>query len=133
MSPSRPYLLRAIFDWLIENDQTPYLLVDAEAPDVMVPLEHVQAGKIILNISLTATRGLELTNDAVSFNARFSGVSMDVYVPVYAALALYSKENGRGMMFPEEGVEDAQISEPTSETHTEKKEKPKTPHLTIVK
>ena len=133
MSPSRPYLLRAIFDWLIENDQTPYLLVDAEAQDVMVPLEHVQAGKIILNISLTATRGLELSNDAVSFNARFSGVSMDVYVPISAALALYSKENGRGMMFPEEGIEETQISDPKLETQTVKKEKPKKPHLTIVK
>lgn len=133
MSPSRPYLLRAIFDWLIENDQTPYMLVDAEAADVMVPLEHVQDGKIILNISLTATRGLELTNDAVSFNARFSGVSMDVYVPIYAALALYSKENGRGMMFPEEGEEYSQISNLQTEKEIVKKEKPQKPHLTIVK
>ena len=133
MSPSRPYLLRAIFDWLIENDQTPYLLVDAEAADVMVPVEHVQDGKIILNISLTATRGLELSNDAVSFNARFSGLSMDVYVPIYAALALYSKENGRGMMFPEEGDEYAQVTQNDAEDKTADKETPKKPHLTIVK
>jgi stringent starvation protein B len=133
MSPSRPYLLRAIFDWLIENDQTPYLLVDAEAADVMVPVEHVQDGKIILNISLTATRGLELSNDAVSFNARFSGLSMDVYVPIYAALALYSKENGRGMMFPEEGDEYAQVTQNDAEDNTADKEIPKKPHLTIVK
>ncbi len=78
MTPSRPYLLRGIFDWLIENDQTPYLLVDAEAENVMVPLEHVQDGKIILNVSLTATRELELGNEAVSFNARFSGKAMNV-------------------------------------------------------
>ena len=133
MTPSRPYLLRAIFDWLIENDQTPYLLVDAEATDVMVPLEHVQDGKIILNISLTATRGLELSNEAVSFNARFSGVSMDVYVPTSAALALYSKENGRGMMFPEEGDEDSQVPHSNAGEITNEKEKPKKPHLSIVK
>ena len=106
MTPSRPYLLRGIYDWLIDNEQTPYLLVDAEAKDVVVPGEHVQDGKIILNISLSATRDLELTNEGVSFNARFGGKAMKVNVPITAALALYSKENGRGMMFPEEGTDD---------------------------
>jgi len=133
MTPSRPYLLRGIFDWLIENDQTPYLLVDAEAEGVLVPLEHVRDGKIILNISLTATRGLELGNDAISFNARFSGQSMDVYVPVYAALALYSKENGRGMMFPEENDEESQSLASGTDNDSEKKDKIKKPHLTLVK
>lgn len=133
MSPSRPYLLRAIFDWLIENEQTPYLLVDAEAQDVMVPLEHVQEGKIILNISLTATRGLELSNESVSFNARFSGVSMDVYVPIDAALALYSKENGRGMMFPEETEDDSQAITSKADNTINKKTPDKKPHLSIVK
>ncbi len=110
MTQSRPYLLRGIYDWLIDNEQTPYLLVDAEAEGVNVPLEHVQDGKIILNISLTATRDLELSNDGVSFNARFGGKPMIVNVPIMAALALYSKENGRGMMFPEETTDDDPLS-----------------------
>lgn len=130
MTPSRPYLLRGIYDWLIDNEQTPYLLVDAEAEGVTVPLEHVQDGKIILNISLTATRDLELTNDGVSFNARFGGKPMIVNVPIMATLALYSKENGRGMMFPEEtGDNDPLSPDPTRG----KDEPPQKPHLTLVK
>ncbi len=132
MTPSRPYLLRAIYDWLIDNDQTPYLLVDANTEGVIVPLEHVQDGKIILNISLTATQDLELTNDAVSFNARFGGKPMHVNVPVMAALALYSKENGRGMMFPEEGIDDGPDT-PTPTDGKPQKDDSSKPHLTLVK
>ncbi len=133
MTPSRPYLLRGIFDWLIDNEQTPYLLVDAEAENVVVPVEHVQDGKIILNISLSATRDLELTNDAVSFNARFSGKAMNVYVPISAALALYSKENGRGMMFPDEEGSESQPPESGHTNDSSKKKSSKKPHLSIVK
>ncbi len=134
MTPSRPYLLRAIYDWLIDNEQTPYLLVDAEAEDVIVPIEHVQDGKIILNISLTATRDLELTNDGVSFNARFGGKPMIVNVPIMATLALYSKENGRGMMFPEEGDDNEPLSPTPDPGKGSKKEAPaQKPHLTLVK
>ncbi len=129
MTPSRPYLLRGIYDWLIDNEQTPYLLVDAQAEGVTVPLEHVQDGKIILNISLTATRDLELSNDGVSFNARFGGKPMIVNVPIMAALALYSKENGRGMMFPEENPDDPISPEPPPG----KQDTPAKPHLTLVK
>ncbi|MCW8930018.1 MAG: ClpXP protease specificity-enhancing factor [Gammaproteobacteria bacterium] len=132
MTLSRPYLLRGIYDWLTDNDQTPYLLVDAEAEGVIVPIEHVQDGKIILNISLTATRDLELTNDGVSFNARFGGKPMKVNVPIMATLALYSKENGRGMMFPEEG-DDNDPSTPDPEPIKGKEEAPQKPHLTLVK
>ena len=130
MTQSRPYLLRGIYDWLIENEQTPYLLVDAEAQGVIVPREHVQDGKIILNISLTATRDLELANDSVSFNARFGGKPMKVNVPIMATLALYSKENGRGMMFPEEGSDNDPLS---PEPGPGKEESPQKPHLTLVK
>ena len=130
MTQSRPYLLRGIYDWLIDNEQTPYLLVDAQAEGVIVPLEHVQDGKIILNISLTATRDLELSNDGVTFNARFGGKPMIVNVPIMAALALYSKENGRGMMFPDEAADDEPLSpDPTPGND----ESPQKPHLTLVK
>jgi len=130
MTQSRPYLLRGIYDWLIDNEQTPYLLVDAEAEGVNVPLEHVQDGKIILNISLTATRDLELSNDGVSFNARFGGKPMIVNVPIMAALALYSKENGRGMMFPEETTDDDPLSPDPTQDKGDPSQKP---HLTLVK
>ncbi len=134
MTPSRPYLLRGIYDWLIDNEQTPYLLVNAEAQDVIVPIEHIQDGKIILNISLTATRDLELTNDGVSFNARFGGKAMKVNVPIAAALALYSKENGRGMMFPDETPDDDPLSpDPEPGKDSEKSDAPQKPHLTLVK
>ena len=135
MTPSRPYLLRGIYDWLIDNEQTPYLLVNAEAEGVIVPREHVQDGKIILNISLTATRDLELTNEGIHFSARFSGKAMTVNVPIMAALAVYSKENGRGMMFPEEPVEQDTDSEEEASTESSdsKSKKDQKPHLTIVK
>lgn len=102
MTSSRPYLLRAIYEWIVDNSLTPYILVDATADTVQVPVEHVNNGKIILNISPTAVMGLELSDDAVSFNARFSGKPMYVYAPVKAVLAVYAKENGRGMVFTEE-------------------------------
>lgn len=135
MTPSRPYLLRAIYDWLIDNEQTPYLLVDANAEGVIVPKEHVQDGKIILNISLTATRDLELTNSGVSFNARFGGKPMRVNVPIMASLALYSKENGRGMMFPEEATDDdgPQSPDHDPDKKSDKGKSAQKPHLTLVK
>ncbi|MBF0264589.1 MAG: ClpXP protease specificity-enhancing factor [Gammaproteobacteria bacterium] len=103
MTLSRPYLLRAIYDWLIDNSLTPYLLVDAKNQEAVLPLEHVQDGKIILNISPIAIEALRLDNDSVSFSARFSGKAMDLYIPIQAVMALYSMENGKGMMFPDEG------------------------------
>ena len=128
MTQSRPYLLRGIYEWLVDNDQTPYLLVDAEAENVRVPVEHVQDGKIILNISPSATRELVLGNDGVSFSARFGGKPMLVNVPMTAALALYSKENGRGMMFPDEqSMDDPEPPEPDNN------EPPQKPFLTLVK
>ncbi|MGD8938246.1 MAG: ClpXP protease specificity-enhancing factor [Gammaproteobacteria bacterium] len=102
MTSSRPYLLRAIYEWIVDNNMTPYLLVDATAEAVQVPNEHVNNGKIILNISPAAVMGLDLGAEVVSFNARFSGKPMFVNVPMKAVLAIYSKENGRGMVFTED-------------------------------
>jgi stringent starvation protein B len=102
---SRPYLIRAIYDWISESGLTPYLLVNAEASDVTVPSQYIQDGKIILNISSNAVRSLELTNDWVMFSARFSGVSMEVSVPPSTVLAIYAKENGRGMVFSDDDEE----------------------------
>lgn len=102
MTPNRPYLIRAIHEWLLDNQCTPYLLVDAEAHGVEVPGQYVKDGKIVLNISPSAVEGLRISNDEVTFLARFSGVSQLVSIPVSTVLAVYARENGRGMMFSEE-------------------------------
>lgn len=102
MISRRPYLIRAMHEWMVDNSETPHLLVDAEHEDVDVPLEYVQNGKIILNISPHAVQGLNLGNDYVFFNARFSGNPRDVAVPTRAILAIYSRESGQGMLFNEE-------------------------------
>jgi stringent starvation protein B len=102
MNSNRPYLIRAMYEWLVDNQCTPHLLVDAEAPGVVVPQEHVKDGKIVLNVGPQAVEGLRIGNEEVSFMARFGGVSQAVSVPVPAVLAIYARENGRGMMFGED-------------------------------
>jgi stringent starvation protein B len=103
MFPTRPYLLRAIYEWTSDNKLTPYLLVNAEEPGVTVPRQHVQDGQIVLNIAPHAVHQLLMDNDAVSFSARFGGVSQQLYIPMYAVLGLYARENGQGLFFdPEE-------------------------------
>ncbi|MEJ2631596.1 MAG: ClpXP protease specificity-enhancing factor [Acidihalobacter sp.] len=102
MTSSRPYLIRAIYEWVVDNAQTPYLLVDAADENVQVPREYVQDGRIVLNVSPGAVEGLDLGNDYVSFNARFGGSPREVMVPVHRVMAVYSRENGQGMMFAEE-------------------------------
>jgi stringent starvation protein B len=102
MTPNRPYLIRALYQWLLDNGVTPYVLVDATARDVVVPERYVENGRIVLNISPGAVRELQIDNDMLSFNARFGGTPMDVFVPPSAVLGIYARENGRGMLFPEE-------------------------------
>ncbi|SFN52182.1 ClpXP protease specificity-enhancing factor [Xenorhabdus japonica] len=102
MSPRRPYLLRAHYEWLLDNDMTPHIVVDVNVYGVSVPMEYVQNGQIILNISPRAVGNLELTNDEVRFNARFGGIARQVNVPMAAVIAVYARENGAGMMFEPE-------------------------------
>ncbi|KLU15900.1 MULTISPECIES: ClpXP protease specificity-enhancing factor [Xenorhabdus] len=102
MSPRRPYLLRAHYEWLLDNDMTPHIVVDANFYGVNVPMEYAQNGQIILNISPRAVGNLQLTNDEVRFNARFGGVGRQVTVPMAAVIAVYARENGAGMMFEPE-------------------------------
>ena len=101
MTSNRPYLLRAIHEWIVDNDLTPQIMVDAERDDVQVPAAYVRDGRIVLNISGSAVRGLRLGNDRVEFSARFGGTPFDVVVPVRAVLAIMARENGTGMSFPE--------------------------------
>ena len=102
MTSNRPYLIRAINEWLIDNQLTPHLLVNAGAEGVEVPQNFIQDGKIVLNIGPHAVEGLRITNEEVTFLARFSGVSQLISFPVSAVLAVYARENGRGMMFNED-------------------------------
>lgn len=101
MKPRRPYLLRALHEWITDSGETPHIVVDAGADGVVVPRQYVKDGKIVLNVSLTATQGLKLGNEQVSFDARFGGVSFSVSVPVRAVLGIYARETGQGMIFPE--------------------------------
>lgn len=102
MTSSRPYLIRAVYEWLVDNAMTPYLLVNSTLEGVVVPVQFVENGKIILNIAPQAVQMLQLGNDLIEFNARFSGKPMEVRVPVSAVQAIYSRENGRGMVFNDE-------------------------------
>lgn len=102
MTSSRPYLIRAMYQWITDNGMTPHLLVDVSIDGVQVPTEHVQNGKIILNVAPMAIGSLILGDDEITFSARFSGKSMSIYIPIEAVLAVYAKENGQGMMFTED-------------------------------
>ncbi len=126
MTSSRPYLLRALYEWITDNDLTPYVLIDAEQDGVNVPQDFVEKGKIVLNISLNAVQNLSLGNSLVELNARFHGESMAVIVPVTAILAIYAQENGKGMVFTEEGDDQPPPNLPTDDTS-------KKPKLRVVK
>jgi stringent starvation protein B len=127
----RPYLIRAMHEWMADNSHTPHIVVDTSVDGVSVPVEHVKDGKIILNISDTAAHNLKLTNDAVSFRARFSGVPFEVWAPMQSILGIYARETGQGMIFSHD-AETAENVEPPELTN-EIEETRSRPHLTIVK
>jgi len=99
MLSKRPYLIRALYDWIVDSGLTPHLLVNAEAAAVVVPSQYVHEGRIVLNINPAAVQSLALGNDRITFSARFSGVVHNVSVPPAAVLAIYARENGQGMAF----------------------------------
>ncbi len=102
LTPTKPYLIRAFYEWILDNDLTPHLMVDAEIDGVQVPVEFVSEGQIVLNISSSAVKSLDLGNEWVFFNARFGGVPQDIHVPMVAIKAIYAQENGKGMVFSDE-------------------------------
>ena len=106
MTANRPYLLRAFYEWIVDNNCTPYLVVDATVNAVKVPMQFVQNGQIVLNTAPSAVGNLQLGNDAVTFNARFGGQPFALYIPVNAVLAIYARENGAGTVFTLEEEED---------------------------
>lgn len=104
MTSHRPYLLRALYEWIADNGMTPHILVDARQPGVRVPTHAVNDGRIVLNIADRAVARLEMDDDSVRFSARFGGVTQAVMVPIPAVLAIYARETGQGMALPEDIV-----------------------------
>ena len=135
MTSSRPYLIRAMYQWIVDNGMTPHLLVDVSHQGCLVPVEYIQDGKIVLNIAPMAISALVLGDNEVTFGARFNGVSESIYVPIRAIEAIYARENGQGMMFSD----DEATSDKETEEHfdgqgiTSKTKKSKKPTLHVVK
>ncbi|MDP5032051.1 MAG: ClpXP protease specificity-enhancing factor, partial [Paraglaciecola sp.] len=109
MTANQPYLLRAFYEWIVDNNLTPYLVVNATYPGTQVPQEHVQAGQIVLNVSPSSTGKLLLGNEEVTFDARFGGVARNLVIPCKAVLAIYAKENGAGTVFTAEDEIDSDM------------------------
>ncbi len=122
----RPYLLRAMHEWMTDNGQTPHIVVDPGVAGVEVPEQHVEEGKIILNLSYAATSGLRLGNELIEFEARFAGVARNVSIPVQGVLGIYARETGQGMIFTEE---DPTPEPPDGDVGGE----PRRSHLKVVK
>ncbi|MFO1372137.1 MAG: ClpXP protease specificity-enhancing factor [Candidatus Competibacteraceae bacterium] len=131
MTSTRPYLIRALYEWIEDNGLTPHVLVNAELPGVEVPKQHIHEGRIVLNINPSAVHDLQLGNEWIEFSARFGGVARVVRIPVAAVLAIYARENGQGMAFGEEPGSDEpppDAPQPDKPTRPDRK-----PTLKIVK
>ena len=137
MTANRPYLLRAFYEWIVDNNCTPYLVVDATFERVKVPTQFIQNGQIVLNVTPSAVGNLQLGNDAVTFNARFGGQPFALYIPVNAVLAIYARENGAGTVFTlEEEEDEADIFSEKfdhDDTHPEPPKPKKGSHLKVIK
>lgn len=131
MLAQRPYLLKALYNWIVDSECTPHIIVDATEVAVEVPQQFVEDGKIVLNIAPQSVVSFSMDDDAVAFNARFGGQPMQVYVPIFAIEGIYARENGAGTMFVAEPVYDA--LKKSEAIQAEKVEKSKKPVFTIVK
>lgn len=127
MSSLKPYLIRAIYEWILDNNLTPHLLIDADHPDAVLPDDFIENGQIVLNIRPEATDALSLGNEDIQFNARFAGKAIHIIVPISQVQAIYAKENGKGMIF-----DDEDDGTPPPAPEPEKKSTGK-PHLRVVK
>lgn len=121
LSPTRPYMARAIYEWICDNQLTPYLLVDATQPNTMVPEQFIQDGQITLNLAPHAVHAFHMSNDAITFSARFGGVSRDLYIPISAVLGIYARENGQGLFFDPNEYPHIQNTEDDLKSETEQK------------
>ncbi|MGN0936807.1 ClpXP protease specificity-enhancing factor [Acinetobacter amyesii] len=126
LTPTRPYLTRALYEWICENQLTPYLLVDATQNGTMVPVQYIQDGQIVLNIAPHATHALHMSNETITFSARFGGVSQTLYIPFSAVLGIYARENGQGMFFDPQEYEGIQNDQNALKSNDqEQQEQPK--------
>jgi len=133
-STNKPYLLRAIYEWIVDNGGTPHIVLFADNPQVLVPQQYVENGKIVLNISPTASQNLLIDNDGVSFSARFGGKPFSIFSPVGAVLALYASENNEGLSFePEDDTPPANPKLESVSSKSKKKKSGKRPSLKVVK
>ena len=130
LTPRRPYLLRAMHEWMTDNNQTPHLVVDAAVEGVVVPRQYVRDCKIVLNVGYSATAGLAIKNETVSFSARFGGVAFDVSLPVHAVLGIYARETGQGMVFADDEPAAQAPAIPAKPTGGDE---PRRPHLKVIK
>ncbi len=130
LTPRRPYLLRAMHEWMTDNGQTPHLVVDAAVEGVVVPRQYVRDGKIVLNIGYSATAGLMMKNDLIGFSARFGGMAFDVSLPIHAVLGIYSRETGQGMIFSDDEPAQEASGSPPKPTGDDQ---PRRPTLKVVK
>lgn len=131
MTSTRPYLVRAFYEWILDNDCTPFLLVDSRLPHVAVPQQHIdEDGTIVLNLAPVAVNKLIINNESVRFSARFDGQIWDLSIPMYAVLAIYAHENGQGMVFEAE-LDSIPEAEVTPEVPAPTKPRPS--HLKVVK
>lgn len=129
MTPSRPYLIRGLYEWIIDNNLTPYITVNSQLQNVVVPQNYVKDGKIVLNISQQAAHNLRIGNDSVEFNARFGGKNFHIFLPIPSIMAIFAKETSQGMIFTSKDIENYEnkITEEIS------KDKIKKPHLKLIK
>lgn len=134
MTSNKPYLIRALYEWLMDNDATPYLMVDTTQENVEIPAGIDKDGQVVLNIAARAVTGLEILNTHIAFSARFNGKSENLYIPVKAVMAIYSMEDGEGMMFAEDtSTQTSEPEEPAKDSKAEGSKKPEKPGLKIVK
>ncbi|ENU31042.1 hypothetical protein F991_01131 [Acinetobacter sp. CIP-A165] len=133
-TPTRPYLARAIYEWICDNQLTPYLLVDATQPHTDVPLQFVKDGQIVLNLAPHAVHQLNISNEMICFSARFGGVAKEIYVPIQAVLGIYAKENGQGLFFDPSEYTDIEVTTTAQIDETKQKTEPskKKPSLRIL-
>jgi len=136
MSPVKPYLIEALYRWISDNNLTPLVVADVSVSGIKVPETAIEDGKVVLNISMSATQGLLMEDEVISFSARFSGRPFLVVVPMAAVTAIYARENSQGMMFdvdPEETEEDgSNLTEQPSDEQTDGKKPKKNAHLKLV-
>lgn len=133
MTSSRPYLVRALYEWIVDNGLTPYLLVDCATEGLAAPVEYAEDGKLVLNVAPRAVRDLQMGNDGVGFNARFGGAALDVWLPTSSLLAIYARENGQGMLFTDTDDNDPPPDGSGGDNDDSDQSEGKRPQLRVVK